>query len=222
MGIEFTDLFLSQHYKEFVMYEQSSLDRPPGYELFFAPLQVALDPNNYECVQFAYFASKYGHARQTRDDGSRYFDHTKATAWVYISELGGRDPWVIIDSLLHDISEDAYLLSPYRICMNFGEMVALDVRALTKLPKGKETTKQYLERIIARGPQAILTKLCDRLHNLRTLRCCSLEKRAHQIEESQKNHLVFLVPALREFGEPWEQYAQTLEQKTTEAIAQYR
>ena len=106
--------------------------RPPGYELFFAPLAVAYDPTTYENVQFAYFASKYGHAGQVRDDGSRYFDHPKAAAWIYIDELGGRNARTIMDILLHDLSEDTYLLSPYRIALNFGEDVALDVRALTK------------------------------------------------------------------------------------------
>ena len=192
--------------------------RPPGYELFFALLQVALNPNDYERIQFAYFASKYGHAGQIRDGGSRYFDHPKAAAWIYISELGGRDPRVIIDNLLHDLSEDTYLLSPYRISLNFGVDIALDVRALTKLPKGKETTAEYLGRIIAQGPWAILAKLCDRLHNLRTLKECTEEKRTEQIAETLEYHLPLLLPALHKHGGPWTEYAGALEQKIHEAI----
>ncbi len=193
--------------------------RPPGYELFFAPLQVALNPTEYERVQFAYFASKYGHAGQLRDGGSRYFDHPKAAAWIYVSELGGRDARLMIDLLLHDISEDAYLLSPYRISLNFGEEVALDVRALTKLPKGKETTEEYLGRVIARGQWTIVAKLCDRLHNLRTLTECTEEKRREQIEETHRYHLPLLVPALSECGGVWADYAQLLGRKIREAIA---
>lgn len=196
--------------------------RPPGYELFFAPLQVVLDPNDYERVQFAYFASKYGHAQQVRDDGSRYFDHPKSAAWIYIHELGGRDPRVIIDDLLHDVSEDAYLLSPYRIGLNFGTEIALDVRALTKLPRGKETTIEYLYRVIARGPRTILVKQSDRLHNLRTLHNRSEEKRLQQIEETQQYHLPILIPALRACDDPWSAYADIMERKMLEAIAQYR
>ena len=151
--------------------------RPPGYELFFAPLHVSLDQNDLERINFAYMASKYGHAKQIRDDGTRYFDHPKAAAWIYIDELGGRDPRAIIDLLLHDLSEDAYLLSPYRLFVNFGEDIALDVRGLTKLPKGKETTEEYLGRVVVRGPWAIVAKLCDRLHNLRSLKSSTPEKR---------------------------------------------
>lgn len=35
------------------MSEPTRSERPPGYELFLAPLAVVLDPNKYECVQFA-------------------------------------------------------------------------------------------------------------------------------------------------------------------------
>lgn len=201
---------------------QTKQQRPPGYELFFAPLQVTLGPSDYERVQFAYFASKYGHAGQIREDKSRYFDHPKAAAWIYIFELGGRDPDIIIDILLHDLQEDAYLLSPYRISLNFGAEIALDVRALTKLPKGKETTEEYLGRIIGRGLRAIVAKLCDRLHNLRTLHDRSEESRIHQIEETRQYHIPLLLPALREHGEMLTMYANALERKITEAIAQYQ
>ena len=196
--------------------------RPPGYELFFSPLQVTLDPNDYERVQFAYFASKFGHAGQVRDDGSRVFDHPKAAAWIYIFELGGREARLIINLLLHDISEDSYLLSPYRISLNFGEEVALDVRALTKLSKGKETTEEYLGRVITRGPWAIVAKLFDRLDNLRKLKACTPEKREEQLAETQKHHLPLLIPALLKHGDPWAEYAVALELKIHEAIAMYQ
>ncbi|HEX5774586.1 MAG TPA: HD domain-containing protein [Candidatus Paceibacterota bacterium] len=193
-------------------------NRPPPYELFFTPLEIALSPNRFERVRFAYIVSKYGHAGQVREDGTRYFDHPKAAAWIFISELNGRDARAIVDILLHDLSEDAYLLSTHRISMNFGPDIALDVRALTKLPKGKETTETYLKRIIQQGPWAIVAKLCDRLHNLRTLGSCSPEKRKEQIEETRAYHLPLLVPALKCHGEPWSGYAEALEQKMAEAI----
>lgn len=192
--------------------------RPPGYELFFAPLQVALNPSDYEQVQFAYFASKYGHAGQLRDGGERYFDHPKATAWIYISEFGGRDIRMIMDCLLHDLSEDTYLLSPYRIALNFGQDIALDVRALTKLPKGKETTEEYLGRVIDQGPWAIAAKLTDRLHNLRTLATCPKEKQEKQVSETRQYHIPLLVPALRTYGGSWKDYADMLEREIEKAI----
>lgn len=195
--------------------------RPPPRELFFAPLEAALDPGVLERVHFAYIASKYGHARQERDDGTRYFDHPKGAAWIYIDELGGRDADIIINILLHDLSEDQYLLSPFRIALNFGEERALDTRALTKLPKHKEQPREYLARVIARGPRVIVAKLCDRLHNCRTLGSCAEEKQKRQVAETRELYLGVLIPSLREFGEEWASYAMALDKKLLEALAPF-
>lgn len=183
----------------------------PGYIQFFAPLQVALDPGDYERVEFAYALSKYGHRGQIRDGGERYFDHPKGAAWIYMFEYGGRDPRLIIDLLLHDISEDTRLLSPHRLRVNFGIDIALDVQGMTKLPPGIETTPQYLERIIIQGSWDIAAKLFDRNHNMRTLGSCTPEKQAAQIAETQRYHLPMLVPALRKYGEPWTPLANGIE-----------
>lgn len=198
------------------------MSRPPGYELFFAPLQAKLDPTSQEMLQFAYTTSKYAHKGQLREAGTRYFDHPKAAAWIYITELGGRDTRAIAVILLHDVPEDCYLLSPYRMHLNFGEHIANDVRALTKLPPGKETITQYLQRIIDQGPWATLAKLCDRLHNIRTLGHCSPQKQRKQITETKKYHLAMLVPALVRCGEPWASHALELDRKIREGIAFYR
>lgn len=184
--------------------------RPPPYELFFAPLLVMHDPNTIERIEFAYFASKYGHHKQVRDDGARFFDHPKGAAWIYIDELGGRDADAIIVMLLHDLSEDTYLLSPYRLRLNFGAECALDVRAVTKLPKGKETTSEYLGRVIERGWKTILAKLCDRLHNVRTLVGCEPEKRRRYIDETRQYYIPFLIPELTKFGGVYAEYAEKL------------
>ena len=193
--------------------------RPPPREIFFAQLAVVLKPDEYESVHFAYQASKYGHAKQERDDGTRYFDHPKAAAWIYINELGGRDKRAIIDLLLHDLSEDTHLLSPYRLSKNFGESIALDVHALTKLPKGKERTEQYLARVVERGLAAIIAKLCDRLHNLRELSACPPEKQQRQIVETREYHLPILLPALRELGAEAVVLANLDEHKINAALA---
>ena len=178
-----------------------------------------MDPGEYERVRFAYIASKYGHRGQVRDGGERYFDHPKGAAWIYMSEYGGKNPRLIIDLLLHDISEDAYLLSPYRIRVNFGSDIALDVQALTKLPKGKETTPEYLDRVIAQGPWATASKLFDRNHNIRTLGTCTPEKQSEQVAETRRYHLPLLVPVLRTYGELWATLANGIERDITETIA---
>lgn len=195
----------------------------PGYELFFAPLQIALPARGLEKVGFAYQCSKHGHQGQVRDGGERYFNHPKRATWIYIDELGGRDVRTIIDILLHDLSEDARLLSPFRIAVNFGAEVAADVRALTKVTRGKkEPTDEYLARVIAQGPRAILAKLCDRLDNLRTLEECPVKKQRSQVAETEKFHIPLLIPALKAHGKPWADYAEKLAEKMSTAIAATR
>lgn len=181
--------------------------RPPPRELFFTPLNVSLLPGEVEKIEFAYQCSKYGHAKQTRSHGGRYFDHPKSAAWIYIHELGGRDVRIIIDLLLHDLKEDQFLLSTYRTSLNFGTEIALDVMAVTKLAEGKETVEEYLLRVILGGPWSILCKLIDRLHNIRELRACSKEKIKKQVFQTENFHLPLLVPALASHGVEWKEVA---------------
>ena len=112
-------------------------------------------------------------------------------------------------------------MSPYRISLNFGEQRALDIGALTKLPGEKETIEEYLSRVVKRGPQTILPKLCDRLHNVRTLRGTSRVKRMRTLAETKRFHIPILLPALRQFGEEWKLMADQLESKIMEAIRSY-
>ena len=193
--------------------------RPPRRLQFFAPLEVALTPDERERVLFAYTASKYGHAAQVRDDGSRYFDHPKGAAWIYISELGGLDDRVIIDILLHDLCGDTHILSLYRVRVNFGKDIALDVQALSKLKGVQEPTADYLARIVGRGSHAIIAKLLDRLHNVRTGQLRPSEKREELIRETREYHLPTFIPALRQYGGKWTEYAGRIEAMFSEALA---
>jgi len=189
--------------------------RPPGRELFFAPLEISLKPSDLLRVKFAYALSKAGHAKQKRKDGSRYFDHPKAVAWIYIHEFGGLDPDVIIFLLLHDLPEDSFLLSFYWISFIFGEKTTLRVFAVTK---GKETFKESMLRVVKEDPETISGKGFDRLHNLRTLDVCDLEMQHEQIEETEGTLMPILLPALRSFGREWIECANELEVKMKEAI----
>ncbi len=199
------------------MLTQISQQRPPGRVAFFAPLEIVLNPRKFERVEFAYRVSKNGNAGKLRDDGSRAFDHPKAASWIYISELDGRDSRLIVDILLHDELEDNFLMSPYRLGLNFGTKSALDVQAVTK--RKNETVEEYLDRIICRGRFAILAKLCDRLHNIRTLGGCTEEKRMRCLAETQRYHLPLLIPALRDYGGSWADYADSMDRKIKEAMS---
>lgn len=122
---------------------------------------------------------------------------------------------------MHDQSEDSYLLSPYRISLNFGIEIALNLRAITKLPSGKESTKDYLLRIVNQGSYVIVAKLLDRLDNLRDLHGCTEEKRIKQIEETKQFHIPILISALKKQDDIWQRYANILEEKINDAIKVY-
>lgn len=197
------------------------ITRPPPRALFMFPLEMDLTPKALRDVHTAYQMSKHGHADQVRDDGRRYFDHPKSVAWTYINEYGGRSRRIIIGILLHDMLEDSYLLTPYNIKRLFGEDITCDVRAMTKLAKGKETTEAYLQRIIAQGPYAIADKLFDRLDNVRDLGGVTAKKRATQIAETKQFHLEILVPALESRGGKWVDMSIWLKREIHKALMSY-
>lgn len=155
-------------------------------EDFFSTIDPLLSPIEIERIETAYIFAKYGHRNQYRDDGTtRYFEHPRAVAWIIIQELKLIDWQAIVLALLHDIKEDSYLLSWNRIQINFGRQITIDLKLLTKDPK-----EGYLERISSHGSwRVLLVKLCDRLHNLRTLDGCESSKKEKQITETIQHYL---------------------------------
>ncbi|RJQ26641.1 bifunctional (p)ppGpp synthetase/guanosine-3',5'-bis(diphosphate) 3'-pyrophosphohydrolase [Candidatus Parcubacteria bacterium] len=162
-----------------------------GRREFMNKLEPIMSPKELEAIETAYILAKYGHRGQERDDGTRYFEHPKSVAHILIEELQINDSQTIIMALLHDVLEDSHILSPYRIELNFGKEVVIGLKLLTKKPK-----TGYLKRLSTYGDnKTILVKLCDRLHNLRTLKYCTKKKQQEQIEETE-SHLLPLVSLL--------------------------
>lgn len=159
---------------------------PIGRQKFLARLARYLTREELETVHTAYVFAKYGHRTQYRDSVKiRYFEHPKAVAWILIQELKVRDWQTICVALLHDVLEDTYLLTPRRLELNFGSVILDGVRLVTKKPK-----RGYITRLKkSRNARALLVKLADRLHNLRTLDSCNEEKQKKQIRETIRVYL---------------------------------
>lgn len=191
--------------------------RPPGRVLYFDRLATILNPHELERVGTAYKLSKYGHARQKRDDGTRYFDHPKEVNWIYVDELGGRSERLMICNLLHDTIEDQFLLTFNVIRKLFGSSTARDVLAISK--QENEPTSVYLRRVIRQGPYTMTSKLCDRLHNNRSLRGVDSEKTERTRRSTREYHLPMLIPALKRHGGIWATHAVKLEELMEEAMA---
>jgi len=142
-----------------------------------------------EMVQRAYDFACEAHSGQHRISGELFIFHPLEVAKILADlEL---DIITICAGLLHDVVEDTdYTLGD--IEENFGEEVALLVDGVTKLSKLEYKTKeeQQAENLrkmflaMAKDIRVILIKLADRLHNMRTLRYLSSEKRIEKAEET--------------------------------------
>lgn len=138
-----------------------------------------------EEIKTAYAFSKYGHRNQERDGGGRYFDHPKAVSLIIFDEFGIRFDWrVIVIALLHDIVEDQYLLTERRIWINFKDQVAQGVKFVSK---DEESKGLFFSRLFLCGQwRPMVVKLADRIHNMRTLSDCTIEKQKKQKEETRQ------------------------------------
>lgn len=122
----------------------------------------------------AYELANKCHAGQVRDSGEPYITHPVAVAFILL-ELG-MDTDTICAALLHDVVEDtACTLEDLK--KQFGQDVAMLVDGVTKLGKiplftREEQQAENVRKILLAMSQdirVIIIKLCDRLHNMRTL-----------------------------------------------------
>lgn len=159
-------------------------------------------------VDMAYDLAKESHRPQVRDTGERYFEHLRDVALILIDECNIKDSDLIIAALLHDSIEDSATFGnrtlPYsqwketaqfRLSKVFNERVARMVMSLTKLQvDGAEiTTKEqaeeiYFQNIREGGEESILLKMCDRLHNLRSLAGTTPEKQQRILKETEEKY----------------------------------
>lgn len=121
----------------------------------------------------AYNTAEEAHAGVTRKSGEPYFVHVFETAKI-IAELK-MCPATISAGLLHDSIEDG-VLTEEKIQKEFGDEILFLVQGVTKLGKlkyrGAERHIESLRKLFVASAQdirVIIIKLCDRLHNMRTL-----------------------------------------------------
>lgn len=172
-----------------------------------------------QMAEFAYDLAKAAHRTQKRDSGERYFEHLRSVALILTDELKLRKPSLIKASLLHDSIEDTPLFgnssqgyskwkntSLFRISKVFDTDVANIVVLLTKpkvdgveIKNKKEAESVYLEGLAKASPDVILLKMCDRLHNLRTLVNNTPEKRKRIVVETEQKYFPIFKKILQEY-----------------------
>ena len=140
----------------------------------FACVSRRFDVEDIERIEQAYELAEEAHRPQRRKSGEPYILHPIAVAMIVANEIGlGANP--ICAALLHDVVEDTdYTIKDIR--ERFGDDVATLVNVVTKRKSEKYETslqvdnyKQMLQSIHY-DIRALLLKLADRLHNMRTLK----------------------------------------------------
>ena len=124
-------------------------------------------------IERAYLLAAEAHSDQRRKSGEPYIFHPIAVARIIAEELE-LDANPIMAAFLHDVVEDTnYTIED--ISERFGEDVAFLVAAVTKQKKSKYQHSKQIDNFrqildsVSYNIHALLIKLADRLHNMRTL-----------------------------------------------------
>lgn len=142
-------------------------------ESIFAMLAKRLDEEQMKMVRAAYNFAAVAHKDQKRRTGEPYIIHPIAVARIVAEEMGlGANP--VMAAFLHDVIEDCpYTIDDIR--ERFGDDVAFLVGVVTKQKKAKYDKSKQVDNFrqilssVQFDVRAILVKLADRLHNMRTL-----------------------------------------------------
>ena len=129
------------------------------------------------------------HASQKRKDGSPYIIHPLAVAEI-VAEIG-LDTDAILGAILHDCIEDTDA-SHDEIARQFGSTVAALVEGVTKLTRVEFSTleQQQMENLrkmflaMSKDIRVVLIKICDRLHNTRTMEYQTPQKQISKSRET--------------------------------------
>ena len=169
----------------------------PSYLL--APIKAYLKSAEIKKIQRAYTFAFIAHDGQKRKDGSAYISHPVAVAKI-VAELK-MDHDSICAALMHDVLEDCDVQKTV-LENNFGKDVANIVDGVSKLGKihmqnKAETNANNFQKMalaMANDVRVILVKLCDRVHNMRTI---DFMPRHKQIIKSKETLEMFAPLALR-------------------------
>ena len=139
----------------------------------FQQMSSKEDQNNIDRLRDAFEFAREAHSPQRRKSGEPYIIHPVNVARIVAEELElGADP--VIAAFLHDVVEDThYTIDDIR--ERFGDEVAFLVGVVTKEKKDKYVQSKQIDnfrQILASmqyDVRALLIKLADRLHNMRTL-----------------------------------------------------
>ena len=139
----------------------------------FSAMEKRCSVEEMQLVQKAFNFAREAHRNQTRKSGEPYIIHPIAVAMIIADEMQlGAAP--VCAAFLHDVVEDTPCTDE-KIQQEFGKDVAFLVRVVTKKKKNQYEMSKQLDNFkqmldsMHYDIRAILIKLADRLHNMRTL-----------------------------------------------------
>lgn len=147
----------------------------------FALMSQRVDEKQMALIREAYEFARMAHEGQYRKSGEPYISHPVAVALIVAKELGlSTNP--VIAAFCHDVCEDtSYTLDDIR--ERFGDDVAFLVDVVTKRKKEKYDKSKQVDNYrqilssVQYDVRAMMVKIADRLHNMRTLSSMSPGKR---------------------------------------------
>lgn len=144
-----------------------------AFDSLMAKMEGSLRGDDRANLEKAYEIAVHGHRYQRRKSGEPYIFHPIEVARIAYEEMG-LGPTAVICAILHDVVEDTeYTLDD--IAEAFSPKITMIVDGLTKLdglynvesPQA-ENFKKVLSTLVD-DVRVILIKMCDRIHNLRTI-----------------------------------------------------
>jgi len=172
------------------------VSRPEGCEALEQQLLNQLPPELHRDVTRALEVMYRAHAGQTREEGLPYALHPLQVALIAVEEVKLREREHVLAALLHDVLEDDMATTPAELAEKFGDDAASAVVLLTKMYKRDGTPKdlglqRYYQGLRGAPGWVKAIKLCDRVHNLRTLGETSRtpEQIQHYLKDTRANLL---------------------------------
>ena len=161
------------------------------YEALEGKIRDYMPNADFSRLKEAFHYADSHHSQQLRKDGTPYVTHPLAVAEI-VAELG-LDLDSIVAALLHDTIEDTDATHE-DITKQFGATVADLVEGVTKLTRVQYTSKEeeQMENLrkmlmaMAKDIRVILIKICDRLHNMRTMEYQSPHKQREKALETME------------------------------------
>lgn len=158
-------------------------------------------------IRHAFYLARGVHSGKKRENGEPVFNHPLQTALILINECKLTDSTLVVSALLHDVCEASDVFGDrkgvsyvdwsaeaekYMLEDGFEQEDADILLTLTEptvnridVHTREQTRGMLYEQVEAGSPKAVIIKMADRLHNLRTQYASKLGKQIRKIKETE-------------------------------------